>query len=53
MAPAPLEDDLRRHPIIGQPMVVGDNRNFIAALIFLDEEMLPGWLSNNGDPLPT
>ncbi|SLM98137.1 Long-chain-fatty-acid--CoA ligase [Brevibacterium yomogidense] len=48
VAPAPLEDDLRRHPIIGQPMVVGDNRNFIAALIFLDEEMLPGWLSNKG-----
>ncbi len=48
VAPAPLEDELRRHPIIGQPLVVGDNRNFIAALVFLDEEMLPGWLSNNG-----
>src|SRR5690606_8749410 len=40
VAPAPLEDVLRRHPLIGQPVVVGDNRNFIAALIFLDEEML-------------
>jgi long-chain acyl-CoA synthetase len=48
VAPAPLEDELRRHPLIGQPVVVGDNRNFIAALIFLDEEMLPGWLSNRG-----
>lgn len=50
VAPAPLEDELRRHPIIGQPMVVGDNRNFIAALIFLDPEMLPGWLSNQDLP---
>ncbi|HLR44777.1 MAG TPA: long-chain fatty acid--CoA ligase [Brevibacterium sp.] len=48
VAPAPIEDELRRHPIIGQPMVVGDNRNFIAALVFLDEEMLPGWLRNHG-----
>lgn len=51
VAPAPLEDELRRHPIIGQPVVVGDNRNFISALIFLDPEMLPGWLQNKGlDP---
>ncbi|WP_035281120.1 AMP-dependent synthetase/ligase [Brevibacterium album] len=48
VAPAPLEDELRRHPVIGQPLVVGDNRNFIAALVFLDPEMLPGWLENHG-----
>ncbi len=39
IAPAPLEDALRRHPIIGQPVLVGDNRKFITALIFLDPEM--------------
>lgn len=48
VAPAPLEDALRRHPLIGHPVVVGDNQNFISALIFLDTEMLPGWLSNRG-----
>ncbi|MDH5148598.1 AMP-dependent synthetase/ligase [Brevibacterium casei] len=50
IAPAPLEDALRRHPIIGQPVLVGDNRKFITALIFLDPEMLPTWLKNHGLP---
>ncbi|WP_019157578.1 AMP-dependent synthetase/ligase [Brevibacterium senegalense] len=48
VAPAPLEDELRRHPLIAHPVVVGDNRNFISALVFLDAEMMPGWLSNRG-----
>ena len=31
-------------------MVVGDQRPFIAALITLDAEMLPGWLAAHGKP---
>ena len=50
IAPAPLEDALRRHPIIGQPVVVGENRKFVSALIFLDSEMLPTWLKNHDLP---
>lgn len=50
IAPAPLEDALRRHPLIGQPVVVGDNRKFISALIFLDSEVLPTWLKNQDLP---
>ena len=50
IAPAPLEDVLRRHPIIGQPVLVGENRKFVSALIFLDSEMLPGWLKNHNLP---
>lgn len=50
VAPAPLEDVLRRHPIIGQPVLVGENRKFVSALIFLDSEMLPGWLKNHDLP---
>lgn len=50
VAPAPLEDVLRRHPIIGQPVLVGENRRFVSALIFLDSEMLPGWLKNHDLP---
>ena len=50
IAPAPLEDVLRRHPIIGQPVLVGENRKFVSALIFLDSEMLPGWLKNHDLP---
>lgn len=50
IAPAPLEDALRRHPLISQPVVVGDNRKYISALIFLDSEMLPTWLKNHDLP---
>lgn len=50
IAPAPLEDALRRHPLVGQPVVVGDNRKFVSALIFLDSEMLPTWLKNHDLP---
>lgn len=48
VAPAPLEDPLRANPLIGQAVVVGDNRPFIGALISLDGEMLPLWLANRG-----
>lgn len=48
VAPATLEDSLRGHPLISQCMVVGDKQRFIAALITLDDEMLPTWLENNG-----
>lgn len=50
VAPAVLEDRLRGHPIVSQVVVVGDNRPFIGALITLDADMLPGWLSNKGLP---
>nr|WP_185992396.1 AMP-dependent synthetase/ligase [Janibacter cremeus] len=48
VAPAVLEDRLKAHPIISQCLVVGDGKPFIAALVTLDEEMLPGWAANNG-----
>lgn len=48
VAPAVLEDPLRAHPLISQAVVIGDRKPFIAALISLDPEMLPMWLTNNG-----
>lgn len=48
VAPAVLEDQLRAHPLISQCIVVGDQKPFIAALVTLDTEMLPGWAANNG-----
>jgi long-chain acyl-CoA synthetase len=47
VAPAALEDPIRANPIIGQVIVVGDQKPFISALITLDDEMLPVWLGNN------
>lgn len=48
VAPAALEDPIRANPLIGQVVVVGDQKPFISALITLDSEMLPVWLNNNG-----
>ncbi|WP_405217401.1 AMP-dependent synthetase/ligase [Agrococcus sp. Ld7] len=51
VAPNTLEDPIRSNTIIGQPVVVGDQRKFIAALITLDADMLGTWLKNHGhDP---
>lgn len=50
VAPAGLEDPIRANPIVGQVVVVGDQKPFIAALVTLDPEMLPTWLANNGLP---
>lgn len=50
VAPAVLEDRLRGHPLVSQVVVVGDQRPFVVALVTLDPEMLPGWLSSHGLP---
>jgi long-chain acyl-CoA synthetase len=48
VSPAILEDPLRANPLIGQAVVIGDKKPFVAALVSLDKEMLPMWLGNNG-----
>ncbi len=47
VAPAALEDPIRSNPLVGQVIVVGDQKPFISALVTLDPEMLPVWLNNN------
>ncbi len=46
VAPALLEDPIRANPLVGQVVVVGEQKPFIAALITLDSEMMPVWLNN-------
>lgn len=46
VAPAPLEDRLRAHPLISQAVAVGDARPFIAALIVIDEEAVTAWAAD-------
>jgi long-chain acyl-CoA synthetase len=53
VAPAILEDRIRAHPLVSQCMVVGDNQPFIACLITLDAESLPGWLNAHDKPADT
>jgi long-chain acyl-CoA synthetase len=48
VAPAVLEDRLRAHPLIGQCLVVGDGQPFIAALVTIDRDALPGWRKRHG-----
>lgn len=48
VSPAVLEDPLRANPLIGQVVVIGDNKPFVGAIISLDSEMLPIWLANHG-----
>ncbi|MGI5456921.1 AMP-dependent synthetase/ligase [Streptomyces sp. CA-249302] len=53
VAPAPLENWLRAHPLISQVMVVGDARPCIGALITLDMEGVSHWRRMNGrHPVP-
>ena len=47
VAPAALEDPIRANPLVGQVIVVGDQKPFIGALITLDPDMLPVWLNNH------
>ena len=48
VVPAVLEDQLRAHALVSQAVVVGDGEPFIGALITLDPDMLPTWLTNQG-----
>lgn len=43
VAPAPLEDRLRAHPLISQAVVVGDGRPFVGAIVTLDESGVAEW----------
>ncbi|MGW1012787.1 AMP-dependent synthetase/ligase [Streptomyces termitum] len=43
VAPGPLEDRLRAHPLVAQCMVVGDDRPYVSALVTLDHEGLAHW----------
>ena len=47
VAPAALEDPIRANPLVGQVVVVSDQKPFISALVTLDPDMLPVWLNNN------
>lgn len=51
VSPEILEDRLVTHPLIGHVLVVGDQKPFVGAVITLDPEMLPVWLSSKNLPV--
>ncbi|WP_405013614.1 AMP-dependent synthetase/ligase [Kitasatospora sp. NBC_01539] len=46
VAPAPLEDRLRAHPLVSQCLVLGDGRAYVAALVTLDPEAVGEYLAH-------
>ncbi|MEM7113398.1 MAG: long-chain fatty acid--CoA ligase [Chloroflexota bacterium] len=48
IAPAPIEQKLLQHPLIGQVVVHGDQRKYLSALMTLDPESLAVWAEQNG-----
>ncbi|MDP9319217.1 MAG: long-chain fatty acid--CoA ligase, partial [Actinomycetota bacterium] len=50
VAPGPLEDVLRAHPLVSQAIVIGDGRASVAALLSLDAEAVADWLSRAKRP---
>ncbi|NGO08009.1 long-chain fatty acid--CoA ligase, partial [Streptomyces sp. HC44] len=53
VSPAVLEDRLRSRPPVGQCIVVGDKRPYVAALITLDREDVDHWLHVRAMPADT
>jgi long-chain acyl-CoA synthetase len=51
VAPAYLEDQLRRHWLIDQCVIVGDRRPYIGALVILDQQGFTHWQQIHGRPL--
>ncbi|WP_405496410.1 AMP-dependent synthetase/ligase [Nocardia sp. NBC_00511] len=43
VAPTPLEDRVRLHPLVSNCMVVGEGRAFVTALVTLDAERAESW----------
>ncbi|NUS13404.1 MAG: long-chain fatty acid--CoA ligase [Streptomyces sp.] len=50
VSPIALEDRVRAHPLVGQCVVVGNDRPFVAALVTLDPEAVTHWLTMRGKP---
>lgn len=48
IAPADIEGKLKFAPIIGQAVVIGDNRPFPTALLTLDPDVSPAWAKEKG-----
>jgi long-chain acyl-CoA synthetase len=50
VAPQEIENRLKAHPLISQVVVIGDRRPFLSALITLDEDQVPEWAREGGEP---
>ncbi|MDH4278795.1 MAG: AMP-dependent synthetase/ligase [Acidimicrobiia bacterium] len=47
LSPSNLEAQLKLIPLVGQAIVIGDNRPFVSALVVLDPDVAPAWAAAN------
>ncbi len=49
VAPQPIELQLRQHPLVGEAMLLGEGRRFVAALIVPDDAALRSQVGDSGE----
>ena len=50
VAPSPIEQAIKQSPYIEQAVLIGDNRNFVSALVVPSYEGMKAWCQKNGVP---
>ncbi|HWM05865.1 MAG TPA: long-chain fatty acid--CoA ligase [Actinophytocola sp.] len=50
VAPSVIEDRISAHPLVGQALVVGDGKKYVAALITIDADYFTYWKGTAGKP---
>ncbi|MGP3976455.1 AMP-dependent synthetase/ligase [Streptomyces sp. 8N114] len=50
VSPGQLEERVREHPLVGQCIVLGNDRPYISALLTLDQEAVQHWLAMRDKP---
>ncbi|MFC4017346.1 AMP-dependent synthetase/ligase [Micromonospora sp. GCM10011542] len=50
LAPVPIEEKVREHPLVSQCMLVGDDRPYVAALVTIDPQAWQSWRADHGHP---
>ncbi|MGR6319916.1 AMP-dependent synthetase/ligase [Micromonospora soli] len=50
IAPAPLEDRVRAHPLVSQSMLAGNGKPYVAALVTIDPQAWTRWRDAHGHP---
>ncbi|MFF0718230.1 long-chain fatty acid--CoA ligase [Verrucosispora sp. NA02020] len=48
VAPAPIEELIRAHPLVSQSMLVGDGRPYVSALVTVDPQAWLRWRESHG-----
>jgi long-chain acyl-CoA synthetase len=51
VVPGPLEEAVRESELVAHAVVVGEGRPYVAALVALDGDQLPGWARRHGREL--